>query len=137
VLVHEVLEKAAAALPIVRDVLFQRRYWHSAYVADCEHSGELDAQGEPFYVAVKLAREKKGGLQCRVHEIMLFDRNKNGLESHGDLPFARTPPPCVHKWARLTYRRLAHDPWGSQRHPGGSLSSCKQPGKLDVSSPIT
>src|SRR5262249_53222908 len=25
------------------------------------------------------------GLQCRVHEIMLLDRNENGLETHGDL----------------------------------------------------
>src|SRR5262249_8857044 len=90
---HEVLEQAAAALRVFHDVLFQRRYRHGAYVADGEDCGELDAQGEPFDVAVEFAREQEGGLQCRVHEIMLLDRNENGLETHGDLPFVRTPPP--------------------------------------------
>src|SRR5215831_15238938 len=82
---HEVLEQAAAALFMFRDVLLQCRDRHGADVADCEHRGELDAQGEPFDVAVEFAREQERGLQCRVHEIMLLDRNENGLETHGDL----------------------------------------------------
>src|SRR6516165_7184582 len=89
---HEVLEKAAAALLVFHDVLFQRRYRHGAYVAYGEDRGELHAQGEPFDVAVEFAREQERGLQCRVHEIMLLDRNENGLETHGDLPFVRTSP---------------------------------------------
>src|SRR4029077_16048571 len=101
----------------------------------CEHSGELDAQGEAFDVAVKLAREKKSGLQCRVHEIVLFDRNENGLETHGDLPFVRSAVRA--QVARPeTSRRFAHGQRGSHRHPGGSLPSCKRPGSI-VSSPIT
>src|SRR5499427_3544345 len=86
-LLHEVLEKAAASLLIFRNVLFQCRYRHSAHVAYCEDSGNLNAQGEPFDVAVKFPREKESGLQCRVREIMLFDGNENGLEAHGDLQF--------------------------------------------------
>src|SRR5882757_2233441 len=88
-LLHEVLEKAAASFLIFRDVMFERRYRHSAHVAYCEDSGNLNAQGEPFDVAVKFPREKESGLQCRVHEIMLFDRNENGLETHSDLQFER------------------------------------------------
>src|SRR5262245_23907012 len=91
---HEVLEQAAAALRVFHDVLFQRRYRHGAYVADGEDRGELDAQGEPFDVAVEFAREQKRGLQCRVHEIMLLDRHQNGLETHSNLPFARTSLPA-------------------------------------------
>src|SRR5215472_4307737 len=86
-LLHEVLEKAAALFLVFRDVLFKCRYRHSAHVAYCEDSGNLDPQGEPFDVAVKFPREKESGLQCRVHEIMLFDRNENGLETHDDLQF--------------------------------------------------
>jgi hypothetical protein len=88
-LLHEVLEKAAASFLIFRDILLKRRYRHGAYVADCEDSGNLNAQGEPFDVAVKFSREKERGLQRRVHEIMLFDRNENGLETHGDLQCER------------------------------------------------
>src|SRR5215813_11487058 len=91
-LLHEVLEKAAALFLIFRDVLFPSRYRHSARVGYCEYSGNLDPQGEPFDVAVKFPREKESGLQCRVHETMLFDRNENGLEAHGDLQFVRTSP---------------------------------------------
>src|SRR5260221_3482773 len=90
-LLHEVLEKAAASFLIFRDVLFQCRYRHGAHIGYCEDSGNLNTQGEPFDVAVKFPREKESGLQCRVHEIMLFDRNENGLEAHGDLQFVRTP----------------------------------------------
>src|SRR5262249_22107835 len=88
-LLHEVLEKAAASFLVFRDVLIQCRYRHSAHVAYCENSGNLNAQGEPFDVAVKFPREKESGLQCRVREIMLFDRNENGLEAHGHLQFVR------------------------------------------------
>ena len=72
------------------NVLFQCRYRHSAHVAHCEESGNLNAQGEPFDVAVKFPREKESSLQCRVHEIMLFDRNENSLETHDDLQFVGT-----------------------------------------------
>src|SRR5262245_22785118 len=84
---------------IFRDVLIQCRYRHTAHVAYCDDSGKLDAQGEPFDVAVKFPREKESGLQCRVREIMLFDRNENGLETHGDLQFVRTRTPYTHRWA--------------------------------------
>src|SRR5215831_3104180 len=102
---HEVLEQAAAALRVFHDVLFQRRYRHGAYVAYGEDRGELDAQGEPFDVAIELAREQERGLQCRFHEIMLLDRNENGLETHGDLPFVRTSPAA--RAAGRGFRRLA------------------------------
>src|SRR5437773_1526354 len=62
------------------------------HIGYCEDSGNLNAQGEPFDVAVKFPREKESGLQCRVHEIMLFDLNENGLESHGELQFLRPSP---------------------------------------------
>jgi len=88
-LLHEVLEKAAASFLIFRDILLNRRYRHGAYVAEREDSGNLNAQGEPFDVAVKFSREKERGLRRRVHEIMLFDRNENGLETHGDLQCER------------------------------------------------
>src|SRR5260221_8986795 len=123
-LLHEVLEKAAASFLIFRDVLFQCRYRHSAHVAYCEDSGNLNAQGEPFDVAVKFPREKEGGLQCRVQEIMLFDRNENGLEAHGDL--GATPE---------TSRCFTHHHSESDRHPGRSRLSCEQPGKLDRQQP--
>jgi hypothetical protein len=53
--------------------------------------GSSTAQGEPFDVAVEFPREQESGLQCRVYEIMLFDRNENGLEAHGDLQFECMP----------------------------------------------
>jgi hypothetical protein len=31
-------------------------------------------------------RQTERGFQSRVHEIMLFDGNKNGSETHDDLP---------------------------------------------------
>src|SRR5262249_11693507 len=88
----EVFEEAAALLLVFRDVVLQCRYRHGGYVAHCEGGGELDAQGEPFDVAVEFAREQERGLQGRVHAIVLFDRHQNGLETHGDLPFVRAPP---------------------------------------------
>src|SRR5437016_13350896 len=112
-LLHEVLEKAAASFLIFRDVLFQCRYWHSAHIGYCDDSGNLNAQGEPFDVAVKFPREKESGLQCRVREIMLFDRNENGLETHGDIQMERR---CAHT-ARASERGcgllaiFTRDPW--------------------------
>src|SRR5262249_24470237 len=91
-LLHEVLEKAAVSFLVFRDVLFQCRYRHRARVGDCEGNGNLSAQGDPFDVAVKFSREKESGLQCRVHEIMLFDRNENALETHDDLQSLGTSP---------------------------------------------
>ena len=88
-LLHEVLEKAPAPFLIFRDFLLKRGYRHSAYVACCEGSRYRNSQGKSFDVAVKFPREKECGLQCRVHEIMLFDRNENGLETHSDLQFER------------------------------------------------
>src|SRR5262249_267724 len=85
-----VLEKAAASFLVFRDVLVQCRYRHSAHVAYCENSGNLNAQGEPFDVAVKLPREKDCGLQCRVLEIMLFDGSENRLETDDDIQFCCT-----------------------------------------------
>ena len=56
------------------------------------------AQGKPFDVAVKHSPQKERGPQCRAHEMMLFDWNENGLETHGDLPppteFARRARAC-------------------------------------------
>src|SRR5260370_19693037 len=129
-LLHEVLEKAAASFLIFRDVLFERLYRHSIHVAYCDDGGNLNAQGESFDVAVKFPCEKESGLQCRVHEIMLFDRNENGLEAHGALQFVRTP--YAHRGgdagnvSPFTYHHSESD-----RHPGRSLLSCKQLGKLD------
>jgi hypothetical protein len=81
---HEVLEKVAAAFRIFRYFLFQ--YKHTASIVRCEGGGGgRNVQGEPFDVAVELPREKKRGCQCRVHEIMRLDRNKDGFETHGDL----------------------------------------------------
>src|SRR5262249_61489618 len=104
------LEKTSAAFLIFRDILLKRRYRHSADVAHCEDNGNLNAQGEPFDIAVKFPREKERGFQCRVHEIMLFDRNENGLETHGNLQFKRISSPGAHRWARPpTSRRFAHE----------------------------
>src|SRR5262245_2570280 len=137
---HEALEQAAAALFIFRDVLLQCRDRHGADVADCEHRGELDAQGEAFDVAVEFARKQERGLQCRVHEIMLLDRNENGLETHGDLLAISHSCARRRPWAAVgeALRHLAVSrtpPAESDRHPGRSLLSCKQPGKLDREQP--
>src|SRR5262249_42734043 len=66
---HEALEEAAASLLVFRDVVLQCWYRHGGYVAHRERGGELNAQGEPFDVAVEFAREQERGLQCRVHAI--------------------------------------------------------------------
>src|SRR5215831_19782922 len=133
-LLHEVLEKAATSLLIFRNVLFQCRYRHSAHVGYCEDSGNLRVQGEPFDVAVKFPREKERSFQCRVHEIMLFDRNENGLETHGNLQFERISSPGAHRWARPpTSRRFAHD-WCQSDRPRGHANSQVS---AKASSPIT
>src|SRR5215813_15081766 len=136
-LLHEVLEKAAASFLIFCDVLFQCRYRHSAHIGYCEDSGNLKAQGEPFDVAVKFLREKQSRLQCRVHEIMLFNRNENGLETHGELQFVRTSSLCAQVGRRP--RRLAVSrttTCQSDRHPDRSIYNANSRASLIVSSPI-
>jgi hypothetical protein len=103
-LLHEVLKKAPTPFRIFPDFLFQCRYRHNASVGYCEGSADRNSQGEPFDVAVKFLREKECGLQCRVHQIMLFDRNENGLETHCHLQFGRAPrwlPSLVHTASEL------------------------------------
>src|SRR5262245_933755 len=85
-LLHECLEQAAAAFLVFLDVLLQCLYRHGAYVAYREGSGDWDSRGEPFDVAVELPPEKKRRLQCRVHDVVGFDRNENALETHGPPP---------------------------------------------------
>ena len=65
---HEVLEQAAASFVIFRDILLKRRYRHGAYVAEREDSGNFNAQGEPFDVAVKFSREKERGLKTELEK---------------------------------------------------------------------
>src|SRR5262249_4374993 len=125
-LLHEVFEKAAASFLIFRDVLLERRYRHSARVSYCEDSGKLNTQGEPFDVAIKFPREKESGLQCRVHEIMLFDRNENGLEAHGDLQFMRIRTPYAHIWGDAGNVSPFHAPPLGERSVPRLLSSIVQ-----------
>jgi hypothetical protein len=132
-LLHEVLEKAVASFLIFRDVPLERRYRHSVHVAYCEDSGNLNAQGEPFDVAVKFPREKESGLQCRVREIMLFDRNENSLEAHGDLQFVRMPHTRTVGATPETSRPFTHHHSERDRYP--SLSSISRASSI-VSSPI-
>src|SRR5262245_39117579 len=137
-LLHEVLEKAAASFLVFRDVLFKRRYRHSAHVAYCEDSGNLNAQGEPFDVAVKFPREQESGLQCRVREIMLFDRNENSLEAHGDLQFVRMPPAVRTQMGRRR-KRLAVSRTTTRRATGTPVAlfyHANSRASLIVSSPI-
>src|SRR5262250_497484 len=131
-LLREVLEKAAALFLVFRDVLFKCRYRHSAHVAYCEDSGNLDPQGEPFAVAVKFPREKESGLQCRVHEIMLFDRNENGLEAHGDLQFVR----AISAQMGRHRRRLAVSRTTTRRATGTPVYHANSRASSIVSSPI-
>src|SRR5215212_8978235 len=91
-LLHEALEKTPASFLMFRDFLLQYRR-QSAFGADCEGSRTRSSQGEPFDVAVKFPCEKEGGIQYRVREIMLFDRNEDGLETHGGSPIDRASPP--------------------------------------------
>jgi hypothetical protein len=65
------------------DFALQCGYRHSAYIAYREDGGGLTAQSEPFDVTVKLPHKKNSGFQCRSHEIVSFDGNENGLETHG------------------------------------------------------
>jgi hypothetical protein len=91
-LLHETFEKTSAPFLVVHDLLLQCRYRQRTYVAERKGSGNRNSQGEAFDVAVEFLCEKEGGAQGRIHEIMLFDRDKNGLESHGDLQSCRTSP---------------------------------------------
>src|SRR6516162_316239 len=83
---HEALEEAAGLFRIFCNILLQIGYRHSARFGHCMGGGNRSAQSEPFNVTVKLLRQTERGLQCRVHQIMLFDGNKNGSETHDDLP---------------------------------------------------
>src|SRR5262245_63835714 len=85
-LLHEFLEQAAAAFLVVLDVLLQCLYRHGANVADREGCGNWNSQREPFDVAVESPPEQECRLQCRVQEVVLFDRNENALEAHGPPP---------------------------------------------------
>src|SRR5215470_4422541 len=110
---HEILEEAAAALLVFRDVVLQCRYRHGGYVAHREGGGEFNAQGESFDVAVEFAREQQR-----------------------DLPFVRASPAARAEVSEaLDVLRFAHDPPESDRHPARSLLSCQQPGKLDREQP--
>src|SRR5262249_38082322 len=91
-LLHESFEKTSGPFLVVNDFLLQCRYRQRTYVAQGEGSGHRNSQAEPFDVAVEFLCEKQSGAQGRVHEIMLFDRDKNGLETHGDLQSRRSPP---------------------------------------------
>src|SRR5260370_4294336 len=86
VVLHEVLEKAPGPFRVFHAFL-QCGYRQTAYIAHCENSGDRSLQREPFDVTVELPRELERGFQCRGHEIILFGRNENGLETHGDLQF--------------------------------------------------
>src|ERR1700730_1241200 len=94
-LLHEALEKTLATLRIVRNILLQWGYRHSAHIDHCVGDGDRNAQSEPFDVTIKHPREKERGFQCRVYEIMLFDGNKNCSEIHGDLPFGSPSTPAA------------------------------------------
>ena len=59
---------------------------HSGRIGHCVGGRVRNAQSEPFDVTVKLLRQTERSFQCRAHEIMLFDGNKNGSETHDDLP---------------------------------------------------
>src|SRR5215831_15669946 len=122
-----------------RDVLLQCRDRHGADVADGEHRGELDAQGEAFDVAVEFAREHERGLQCRVHEIMRLDWNENGLETHGDLlaishSCARRRP-CAQLGEALDVSPFRAGPAGEQSAPRSLSSIMPTAGKLDREQP--
>src|ERR1700740_1326354 len=82
---HEGLEEPAGLFRIFRNILLQFGYCHSGCIGHWEGGGDRNAQSEPFDVTVKLLRQTERGFQCRVHEIMLFDGNKNGSETHDDL----------------------------------------------------
>src|SRR6266576_2209881 len=91
-LLHKTFEKASAPFLVVHDFLLQCRYRQRTYVAERKGSGNRNSQGEPLDVAVKFLCEKESDAQGRVHEIMLFDRDKNGLETHGNLQSCRSSP---------------------------------------------
>src|SRR5271166_4829944 len=85
-LLHEGLEEAAGLFRIFSNILLQVWCRHSGRISHCVGGRDRNAQSEPFDVTVKLLRQTERGFQCRAHEIMLFDGNKNGSETHDDLP---------------------------------------------------
>src|SRR5436190_22938153 len=103
---HELLEESPAPFLVFRDFPSRWRYRNSADVAHCEGSGDINSQGKSFDVAVKLPRQSERGLQGRAQKFMLFDRNENGSEAHGDLHSSELRR--LMRWTRPgTSRRLA------------------------------
>src|SRR5262245_13048506 len=126
-LLHEFLEESLAPLLVFRDFLSRWRHRHSAHVPDCEGSWDINSQGKPFNVAVKFTRQNECALQRRVHQVMLFDRNENCPEAHGDLQFERRRPCATGGRKFLAVRARATGPDWRPR----PLLPCKKPGKLD------
>src|SRR5262249_47257061 len=84
-LLHEGLEAAVGLFRIFWNFVLQIGHRHSGRIGHCV--GRLrNAQSEPFDVAVKFLRQTERGFQCRAHEFILFDGNKNGSETHDDFP---------------------------------------------------
>src|ERR1700752_5288849 len=83
---HEGLEETASLFRIFCNILLQLGYRQSGRISHCVGGRARSAQSEPFDVTVKFLRQTERGFQSRVHEIMLFDGNKNGSETHDDLP---------------------------------------------------
>src|SRR5215471_16223998 len=104
-LLHEAFEQASASFLVVHDLLLQCRYGQRTDVAEREGTGHRNSQGEPFDVTVEFPCKKESDTQARVHQIMLFDRDKDGLEAHGDLQSCRSSP-GVREWMDGASRRL-------------------------------
>jgi hypothetical protein len=85
-LLHEALEEAAGLFRIFCKIVLQIGHRHCGRIGHCVGGRIRNAQSEPFDVTVKLPRQTERSFQCRAHEIMLFDGNKNGSETHDDLP---------------------------------------------------
>src|ERR1700746_791282 len=97
-LLHEALEKAAGLFRILCNILLQCGYRPSSRIGHCVGGRDRTAQSEPFDVTVKLLRQRERSFQCRAHEIMLLDGNKNSSETHDDLPFGFVArPACAHR----------------------------------------
>jgi len=85
-LLHEGLEEAAGLFRIFCNILFSFGCRHSGRFRRCGGGRVRNPQSKPFDATVKLLRQTERRFQCRAHEIMLFDGNENGSETHDDLP---------------------------------------------------